>query len=127
MTTVTLTIGLTWLTNPLTGVSVTAANPVRAGEASRNGSIRFYAGGRARVITTPGDVRTYPIVMQNLTDASLILLDGWRGQVVLLRDAPGWRKWGTFLDIKWNDVPGGGGMVHDVTLTFSELDYSEAV
>ena len=127
MSTVTLTIGLTWLTNPTTGVSVTAANPVRGGDAQRGGSIRFYAGGRARVISTPSDVRTFPVVMQNITDANLLLLDSWRGQVLLLRDASGWRKWVSFLGMKWNDVPGGGGMLHDVALVAQEISFSEAV
>jgi hypothetical protein len=127
MTAVTVTFGLTWLTNPITRVSVTAPNPVRAGNASRGGSFRVYAGGRIRVITTPTDIRTYPVVMQSLSDASLLLLDSWRGQVVLLRDASGWRKFGSFLDMKWNDAPGPSGMIHDVSLTFQEISYSEAV
>jgi len=127
MTTATLTIGLTWLTNPTTGVSVTAPNPVRGGDAQRGGDFRIYAGGRVRVISTPGDVRTFPVVMQNISDADLLLLDSWRGQVILLRDASGWRKWVSFLDLKWVDVPGAGGMLHDVSLVAQEVTYLEAV
>jgi len=128
MTSVSVSFGLTWLTNPVTGVSVTAANPVRSGEAAKGGAFRIYAGGRVRVITSPGDIRTFPLVMQNLNDANLLLLDSWRGQVLLLRDASGWRKWISFLDIKWSDLPGSGGMVHDVSLVAQELTgYSEAV
>ena len=127
MTAVTLTIGLTWLTNPVTGVSVTAANPVRGGNATKGGSVRFYAGGRARVITNASDLRTFPVVMQSCSDANLLLLDSWRGQVLLLRDASGWRKWVSFLGMKWNDVPGGGGMLHDVALVAQEISFSEAV
>lgn len=127
MTSCVVTINYTWLTN-LAGVSVTAPNPVRGGDALKGGAFRTYAGGRVRVITTPGDTRTYPVVMQGVDDGDLLLLDTWRGQVLLLRDAMGWRKWGSFLEIKWVDVPGGGGMVHDVTVTFQELSgYSEAV
>ena len=128
MTSCTVVISYTWLTNFTTGVSVTAPNPVRAGDALKGGAFRTYAGGRVRVITTPGDTRTYALVMQSLSDPDLLLLDTWRGQVLLLRDAMGWRKWGSFLEMKWNDVPGGGGMVHDVSLTFQELSgFSEAV
>ena len=127
MTTATLTIALTWLTNPTTGVSVTAPNPVRSGGATLGGSIRPYAGGRMRVITTRADVRAFPVVMQNISDADLLLLDSWRGQVILLRDASGWRKWVSFLDLKWTDYPYNGGMYHDVSLVAQEVTYSEAV
>lgn len=127
MTTALITFGFTWLTNPTSNTSVVAANPVRAGAAQLDGQFRTYAGGRVRVITTPGDARTYQVVMQSLTDANLLLLDSWRGQVILLRDASGWRKWGSYLDLKWVDAPGPGGMIHDATLTFTEVTYLEAV
>jgi hypothetical protein len=127
VTSATVTFGLTWLTNAVTAVSVTAANPVRAGSAVLGGGFRSYAGGRIRVITTSDDTRTYPIVMQSLSDSDLLLLDSWRGHVVLLRDAMGWRKWGSYVAMSWNDVPGGDGMIHDVSLTFQEISFSEAV
>lgn len=128
MTAVRVTFAYTWITHPASGSSVSGPNPVRSGNAALAGSFRTYAGGRTRVITTPGDTRTTPgIVLQGLHDVDLSLLDAWRGQLVLLRDAMGWRKWGSYLDLKWNDVPGPAGMIHDATLVFQEITYAEAV
>jgi len=127
MTAVDVSFRFTWLTNPLTHQSVVGPNPVRGGEASLGGTIRPYAGGRLRVITTSSDVRTYTVVFQSLDDAGLLLMDGWRGQVLLLRDAMGWRKWVSMLDIQWADYPSAGGMGHDVTVPFQEVTYDESV
>jgi len=121
-----VSFGLTWLTNPLTGVSVVGPNPVRGGAAALGGGIRAYAGGRMRVITTPSDVRTYTVVFQSLDDTGLQLLDTWRGGVLLLRDAMGWRKWVSMLDVTWLDYPSNGGMGHDVTVPFQEITYDES-
>lgn len=131
MTAVTVGFNYTWITDPVTGQSVSGPNPRREGSlllgGSSGGAFRSYAGGRTRVITTLGDSRSTPLTLQSLTDAQLTLLDQWRGKVTLLRDASGWRKWGSFTDLKWNDVPGPSGMIHDVTLTFIEVTYQEGV
>lgn len=126
MSTVSVQFLYTWITNPSTNQSVSGPNPKREGQATLAGSFRPYAGGRMRVITSLADTHARPIMLQSLTDAQLTLLTSWRGQALLLRDGPGWRTWGSYIDLKWNDVPGPTGMIHDVSLTFYRLSYNEA-
>lgn len=126
MTAVSVQFDYTWLTDPVTNASVTGSVPARTGASALGGSFRSYAGGRTRIITSSADVRTYPLVIQGLDDAGLALLDSWRGRTVLLRDSAGLRVWGSFLDLTWNDFP-GPSVIHDVTLVFRAISYSEAV
>lgn len=113
------------VTNP--AVTVTAHSPERENVAALDGDVRYYAGGRARVVTSPKDVRTYPLTLQWLTAADVDLLMAWRGRVVLLRDGLGRRVFGTFLSVATADRYLVGGWASVVTLTFTEVTYDETV
>ena len=131
-TSATVSFYLTWVTNPATTppVSVTGPSPTRAGQVAKGGSFNAYAGGRIRVITTPVDMRTYPVTLQMLTDPQLLLLQQWRGLPLLLRDPVGRRVWGSYLDVQWTDIgkSSATSMWHDATFTFTELvGYAEGV
>jgi hypothetical protein len=126
--TVQVKFAYTWLTNPADPTNpITAPNPVRSGQVTLGGRFATYAGGRIRVITTPDDTRNTKVVLQDLDDDDLNRLDSWRGTVLLLRDAAGWRKWGSFLDLTWTDVghAADGTMTHDATFMFTEVTYIE--
>jgi hypothetical protein len=116
-----------WITDVATLVSVSAATPERTASAALGGSVRFYAGGRRRVITTPADAVTYPLTMQWVSDPDTDQLIAWRGRVLLLRDTLGRRVFGTYLQVDQADVSRGAEFWHNVTLTFTELDYLEEV
>jgi hypothetical protein len=127
MTTVLVAFADAWLTDVATGVSVTGSFPVRASTEVVAGSIRFYAGGRRRSITTPNRTRTYPITLQWLNDSDAAQVAAWKGRVLLLRDTGGRRVFGTFFQADFTDTYQAAGTRHSAAFTFSELDYSEAV
>ena len=117
-----------WLcdvTNP--AVSVHASYPERGSKSDLDGAVRFYAGGRARVITTANRSAAFPLTLQLLSDADLDLLASWAGRLLLLRDGAGRRTFGTFLSLDVTDYWDPEGTLHDASLTFTELTYSEAV
>jgi hypothetical protein len=116
-----------WITDVATLVSVNVATPTRIASADLSGSVHFYAGGRRRVITTPGDTVTYPLTLQWVSDPDTLQLMAWRGRVLLMRDTLGRRVFGTYLQVDQSDVSRGAEFWHDVTITFTELDYDEGV
>ena len=59
--------------------------------------------------------------------SSASTLDLWRGRVLLLRDVSGRRVFGTFLSMTVEDIFQPAGTRHFVTLTFTEITYSEGV
>lgn len=126
MTSVTVVFVGTWITNPMTNLSVVGYKVDRPDDDSLNGSVRTYAGGRRRSITTPADTRQSTLTFKLVTASDLEVLRGWRGQMLLLRDFGGWRRWGTFFSFKAISMKGYPGL-NTVTLTFEDLDYTEAV
>ena len=129
MTNVMVTIADTWLTdvaNP--SVSVHARGPGRTLTSSTSGEVRFYAGGRRRVITTRNRSRSFDLDLRWLSAADVALLDSWQGRVLLLRDGLGFRTFGTFLEMSQQTVMyQTRGVSNFVTMTFTALTYSEAV
>ena len=115
-----------WLTDvSAPSVSLTASFPARSSDSTLDGAVRFYAGGRRRVITTARSTRTFPLILQWLDDSQVATLDLWRGRVLLLRDVSGRRVFGTFLSMAVEDIFQPAGTRHFVTLTFTEITYSE--
>ena len=127
MATVTLTLSDAWITDVATSVSLNVPFRDRLATSAVEGAVRFYAGGRARVITTANNVRTYPLTLEWFNDTDLATLDSWRGRLLLLRDGAGRRVFGTFLAMSVDDLWPASGVLHGVTLTFQAITYSEAV
>jgi hypothetical protein len=127
MTTVFVAFQDAWLTDVATSVSVVGSFPARTSTDVLAGSVRFYAGGRRRSITTPGRTRTYPVTLQWLDDADAAQVATWEGRVLLLRDTGGRRVFGTFFQVDFVDTYQAAGTRHTATFTFTELDYSEGV
>lgn len=128
-TTVTVAFSYTWVTNPRTGMSVVAPNAKRAGQSVLGGNFSAYAGGRIRLVATSADMRTTPVTLQALSDTDFATVEAWRGELVLLRDASGWRKWGSYIDVQHADLgfAPNGTLLHDVTFTLTEVYYAESV
>lgn len=127
MSTVTLAFADAWLTDVATSVSVTGSFPTRPSTEVLAGSVRFYAGGRRRVITTASLTRTYPVTLQWLNDADAVQVAAWKGRLLLLRDTAGRRVFGTYLQVDFVDTYQAAGTRHAATFAFTEISYLEAV
>jgi hypothetical protein len=126
MATIDVVFAGTWITNPVTLASVQAFTTDSKEQNTLDGSVRKYAGGRSRVITSAADTRTSTMTFRAVSAADLETLRSWRGRVLLLRDPQGWRRWGTFLGVdvtRMYQVP----PIYDVSLTFTDLTYVEGV
>jgi hypothetical protein len=108
-------------------VTVHASFPERGSKSDLDGAVRFYAGGRRRVITTANRSATFPLTLQLLTDADLTLLESWAGRVLLLRDGASRREWVTFLSCEVEDLWDPEGTLHNVSLALSRIDFDESV
>lgn len=120
----------TWLTDPSDpSVSLQVFKTVRTEQDTLDVNVRVYAGGRRRIITTPADVRSTPLTLQRVAAADVENLRDWRGRLLLLRDFQGWRRFGTYADIAVSSVFQGTVQLpyYTVALTFTDVDYTEAV
>jgi hypothetical protein len=129
MTSCSVVFAGTWLTDPTNPtVSVQVFKQTRTEQDVSGATVRTYAGGRRRIITTPSDVRTTPMVLQHVSAADVETLRALRGRLLLLRDFQGWRRWGMFADIAPVSVfRGSSAPLYTVALTWVDSDYSEAV
>lgn len=127
MATVTVTFDNIWITDVVSLVSVVAASPGRDVSAALTGSVRLYAGGRRRIVSTPADEVTYPLTLRWVSDTDTAQLVAWRGRLLLLRDTLGRRVFGTYFQVDQSDVTRGAEFWHDLSLTFVQSDYDEAV
>lgn len=90
------------------------------------GSVRSYANGRQRSVSSAGVLRTLDVELELLDDRpTLAALRSWQGRTVLYRDARGRRVFGAFFDLSVDE-----SVVADlaaVSLTLTEVSYVEAV
>lgn len=130
MSAVAVSFPATWLTDPTTpAVSLQLFKVARVEQDTAAGQVQVYAGGRRRIISTPGDVRQSALTFQRVSAADLETLRSWRGRVLLLRDYQGWRRWGTFFDVQVTAFYRGPveQQVHQVAVTWTDVDYTEGV
>lgn len=118
-----------WLSDVINPtVNVHACFPDSTAKLALDGDVRFYAGGRSRVITTNKRVSEFPLVMSDLTADEVQQMQDWRGKTLLLRDEIGRRVFGTYLSLDVTDrYTSRFGWRSMVSLTFTELTYSEGV
>ena len=107
--------------------SVHATYPARSHGSETAGEFRPYAGGRIRVITSARKTATFPLTMQLLTDAQVVLLESWQGQIVLLRDGAGRRVYGAFLAGEAEELWDAAGTLTNLTIEFRAVSFSDAV
>jgi hypothetical protein len=118
----------TWITDVATGTSVKFLKTDRTETDQRDVQVRSYAGGRRRIISTPRRERTTPLTLRSVSDTDLEILRDWTGRLLLLRDGQGWRRWGTFAGIQPSTVHSAPSLpIFDVSLTWLDVDYSDAV
>lgn len=89
------------------------------------GRVARGAGGRVRVIRQAGRAVQWGLGFKALTRAQVGWLDARTGQVVCVRDDRGQKVFGTWLSMNVEERLYNKEC--DVTLTFTEVTYSEAV
>lgn len=98
----------------------------RSDVVSSTGTVTQYANGVYRNVTTVGQSEAYQCTLRALTAAQVQTLEGWANQLCLVRDRVGRRIWGTFPGIATGDYM-GGSQLHDVSLTFTSMSFSDQV
>lgn len=103
---------------------------MQAGKFSRPtsvpGTVVRGAGGRVRVLRRAGSDRSWALSFPALTRTEVRWLEGRIGQVVQVRSGRGERMFGAFLAVEVAEQVGPGELA-SVSLTVSELTFSEAV
>jgi hypothetical protein len=99
---------------------------VRSDVRTTGGSVRQYANGTFRVVATVGMMITYGTTLRALTWDDVQTLASWANQLVLIRDRLGRQWYGAFSGISVMDYP-GGSQLHDVSFSFVQVSYSDAV
>lgn len=99
---------------------------------TQEGEFRQYANYNTRLIQGTGRTRILtPLVLRACTPAQVALLQSWVGQTVLFRDSYGRRIYGAYLAPAITDIPlsglAGSTLESDVSITFQEITYVEAV
>lgn len=86
------------------------------------GTVRTYANGRQRIITSTGSSRTLPVTFPLVTSSELTQLEAWRGTMLMFRDHRGRLFFGTFFGLSITDHNDRSG--YSVTLTITEASSS---
>lgn len=134
MITVDVAFAATWLTlasDPTSSVQLFKTD--RSEQSNLAGEIRPYAPDpdtsevRNRIIVTGGVTSQIPMTFRRVTPDTVATLRSWRGELLLLRDWNGWRRWGTFFDLQIVNYAGQSSPLYLVTLTWQDSTYVEAV
>lgn len=94
----------------------------RSDKRDRSGSVRVYAGGRRRVVTTPARAQNIGVTLRMVTTAEVDQLEEWAGTVLMYRDHIGRLAFGTFFELDVDDYK--DRLHHDVTFDFVTSTFS---
>lgn len=93
-----------------------------------NAPIRRYAGGRYRLITTPGIQSLYRLTVRAPTRTEANQIRTWTGSLLLLRDQMGRAVYGRYENPNFRESPQVGvNTVFQIDLAFEEVTHSPAV
>jgi len=135
--TATCTLVRAWLMDPTDPTHPIVAGTTGAGtggagglvarnnDTAKDGEFRNYAN-RVRVVTRSVTNRQYGLSLRALTLTQVKMVEGWAGRILLFRDVYGRRRWGSFLATSRFDYVGKSGLC-DISFTFTEVTYSDAV
>lgn len=96
-----------WLTNTVTAENFSAYSaPDRPRQASVQGEVRKYAGGRMRAVGTLGVATTWEVTLMELTLANCTTLETWmaQGVTVFARDHRGFAMYATFFAVEIGEL-----------------------
>ncbi len=69
---------------------------------AKPGRVGLYAGGRRRLVTRPGQVPGYDLTLVDVETPQVETLEGWTGQLVLVRDPVGTVIHGVYFSMDAN-------------------------
>lgn len=122
-----ITLTKVWVSLAATpSVSVSFFSAGRGDTRQTLGAVRPYANGRLRAISRSVSQQRLTITGRALTATQLASLDGWRGQIVLVRDVWGRKLYGTFFDLSVADYA-APNTYQDVTFNVDQVTFIEAV
>jgi len=112
---------------PLSDLSgVLILQPATESETESSGvSVRQYAGGRRRVISTPATSRMVNVAWTYMTRANYAELETLVGVPILFRDSRSRRVFGVFWSIASDELRGENRLAN-VSVTIEEISYDEA-
>lgn len=95
------------------------------------GEVRTYAGGRRRMVRTPGAMKTMGFTFDHLDRDDVLQLEAWAGQEVMVRDEVGRKVWGVYFAAPATETPGAvdddGEAAASVSITLEVVTHSEIV
>lgn len=89
------------------------------------GETRMYGNGRYVGLSSGGPQQQFQVTFQAVDWDTWLTLKAWAGKLLLYRDDLGNRVWGRYLNPQPTSRTSDG--YTDVSITFEELTYSEAV
>jgi len=95
-------------------------------EGSRS-AVRSYAGGRRRIVSTPGPTEVVQVLFDQLARSTYFELLDLVGVSVLFRDQFGRRVFGLFASITGQELSYDDDLVGGVSFSIEEIDVSEVV
>jgi hypothetical protein len=112
---------------PLSDLSgVLILPPATESETESSGvSVRQYAGGRRRVISTPATSRMVNVAWTYMTRANFAALEALVGVPILFRDSRSRRVFGVFRSIASDELRGENRLAN-VSVTIEEITFDEA-
>lgn len=114
-----------WINLISTGEAVTAYTSDKGYKRSSNGSVRTYAGGRTRNVSSAGTNGELTVKLRDVTQSQIDTLDAWREQTIQFRDHRGRKIFGVYHEVAVGDRK--VTTLYDVSLVIQELTYNEAV
>jgi len=90
-------------------------------------TIRRYAAGRDRIVTTPGETRRVTFTAVNVPRTDYDTLTGRLGVLQLFREPRGRRVWGTIIEIGGEEWRARADTLGSVQFTVISASYDEAV
>ena len=90
-------------------------------------TVRRYAGGRDRVVTSAGQTDTLTFTFAGVARASYLSLLDLAGALVLVRDERQRRVWGVISDVSGTEFGSRNGYLSNVNFSIQSATYSEVV
>jgi hypothetical protein len=97
-----------------------------AGQNSKRGEIRMYAGGRTRLVTRPGTVESVNVTVKNTTQANRAAIEALVGELILYRDGRGRKIYGAIFNVSATELTGSQELC-DLSFTVTSVTHSEEV
>ena len=123
----TLNLTKTWVNLMSTGAAVSAQAVIgRSMTNEIKGETKVYAGGRVLSVVAEGNIGVYPVALLLVPEATYTILDGWKGNTVMVRDSLGNKVIGVYYRTAKTEFRGRPGS-YTVTFEVNVVSYDEGV